>query len=42
METTISTRAAASERLQAAVATLRGLDLPDSSSGLVRAALDIA
>jgi len=42
METTISTRAAASERLQAAVATLRGLDLPDSSSGLVRAGLDIA
>ena len=42
METTISTRAAASERLQAAFATLRALDLPDSTSGLVRAALDIA
>jgi GTP pyrophosphokinase len=42
METTISTRVAASERLQAAVATLRALDLPDSASGLVRAGLDIA
>jgi GTP pyrophosphokinase len=42
METTISTRVASSERLHAAFATMRALDLPDSASGLVRAGLDIA
>jgi GTP pyrophosphokinase len=42
METTISTRVATSERLHAAFATLRALDLPESASGLVRTGLDIA
>src|SRR5882672_2453782 len=42
METTISTRVASSERLHAAFASLRTLDLPDSASGLVRTGLDIA
>jgi GTP pyrophosphokinase len=42
METTASTRVTASERLHAAVATVRGLDLPDSASGLLRAGLDVA
>ncbi len=42
METRIPTRVASSERLQAAFATLRALDLPESAAELVRAGLDIA
>ena len=42
METTASIRVTASERLHAAFATVRGLDLPDSASGLLRAGLDVA
>ena len=42
METTASTRVTASERLLAAFAAVRGLDLPDSAAGLRRAGLDVA
>jgi GTP pyrophosphokinase len=42
METTLSTRVAPSERLHAAFATLRALDLPQNALSLVRTGLDIA
>jgi GTP pyrophosphokinase len=42
METTASIRVSASERLLAAFAAVRELDLPDSDSPVLRAALDVA
>ncbi len=42
METTASTRITASERLRAAFAAVRALDLPDSAAALRAAALDVA
>jgi GTP pyrophosphokinase len=42
METTASTRVSASERLLAAFAAVRALDLPDSELPVMRAALDVA
>ncbi len=42
METTASTRITASERLHAAFAAVRALELPDSAADLRRAALDVA
>src|ERR1700680_367306 len=42
METTASTRVSASERLLAAFAAVRALDLPGSELPVMRAALDVA
>ena len=42
METTLSTRATASERLHAAFAAARALDLPPADLSVLRAALDVA
>src|SRR5260221_3557816 len=42
METTASTPITASQRLHAAFAAARGLDLPDTAVGLLRAGLDVA
>src|SRR5882672_1058669 len=42
METTASTSITASQRLHAAFAAARGLDLPDTAVGLLRAGLDVA
>src|SRR3984957_14125066 len=42
METTASIRVSASERLLAAFAAVRELDLPDSDLPVLRAALDVA
>src|SRR6202040_2106366 len=42
METTASTPVTASERLHAAFAAVRSLDLPDNAESLLRAGLDVA
>jgi GTP pyrophosphokinase len=42
VETTVSTRITASERLRAALAAARALDLPDTGLDVLRAALDVA
>src|ERR1700686_5108597 len=42
METTASTSITASARLHAAFAAVRGLDLPDTAEGPLRAGLDVA
>ena len=42
METTASTRIAASERLHAAITAVRALDLPDDASTVLRESLDVA
>ncbi len=42
METTASTRGSASERLRAALAAVRGLDLPAAGARLLKTGLDVA